>query len=258
MSKSVKELIVSKSYDDLKLKLKHLLEENFNSFKSSSTSCKKFAVAVSGASMINILADVLPSLSLTREDWKSWLFFFVDERVVPFEDPQSSFGSYVQILLPKCPSLSIEQFVPIDPSLDADNCAADYELRIKALLDDVQETSFPRLNIILLGFGPDGHTASLFPGHALLHEKTKWVASITDSPKPPPTRVTLTLPVIEAAQSVLVVATGSSKAEIVKKVFDEDDKSLPINMIQSPVLSRDKVVWLIDSDAASLLKVKQS
>lgn len=208
--------------------------------------------------MINILSDVLPTLTFSPEDWKSWLIFFVDERLVPFEDSQSSFGCYCSTLIPKCPSLSVEQFVPIDPTLDAESCAADYELRMKTLLDDVDPTvsSFPRLDLILLGFGPDGHTASLFPGHSLLEEKSKWIASITDSPKPPPTRVTFTLPLIESAHAVVVVSTGSSKAEIVQKVFEEDDQTLPVNMIKSPILGRDKVVWLIDSEAAGLLRLE--
>jgi len=197
--------------------------------------------------MINILTDVFPTLNLKVQEWKSWLIFFVDERLVPFDDPQSTFGCYVTQLLPRCPSLSVESFVPIDPSLDAESCASDYELRIKSLLDVNPETSFPSLDLVLLGFGPDGHTASLFPGHALLQERRKWVASITDSPKPPPTRVTLTFPIIEAAKNIAVVSTGSSKAEIVKKVFVDEDQTLPINMVKSPVK------WLIDSEAASLL-----
>lgn len=256
---SPKELIVSRSYDDLKLRLKQLLEESFSNFKAASTNSKRYSIAVSGASMINILSDVFPSLtSLSSEDWKSWLIFLVDERLVSFDNPGSSFGSYNSTLLPKCPLLSVEQFVPIDPTLDAEACAADYELRMKTLLDDVnpEVCSFPRLNMVLLGFGPDGHTASLFPGHALLDEKTKWIASITDSPKPPSTRVTFTLPLIEAAHSVVVVSTGSSKAEVVRRVFEEDDQSLPVNLIKSPFLDREKVVWLIDSDAAGLLRLE--
>jgi len=251
---SPKELTIAKDYDELKEKLAQFIVKIVRSGRTGNAgtgvATGRFTVALSGASMINLLTDVLPTVPLTQQEWKSWLIFFVDERIVPFEDSQSSFGCYTRILLPACPFLSVEQFVPIDPSMDATSCAQDYELRMKALLDVKKGEHFPHLDLTFLGFGPDGHTASLFPGHPLLEEKKKWIGEVTDSPKPPPNRITFTLPLINSSKNVVVVSTGVSKAEVVKAVF-KDDAKLPINMIS--LESGQPIDWIIDSEACKLL-----
>lgn len=82
-----------------------------------------------------------------------------------------------------------------------------------------QGDELPRIDMLLLGMGPDGHTCSLFPGHPLLKESTKWIAAITDSPKPPPSRITMTFPVINNARYCVFAASGKEKADMIKVTF---------------------------------------
>jgi len=102
--------------------------------------------------------------------------------------------------------------------------------------------------------GPDGHTASLFPHHPLLHENTAWVASIADSPKPPPERITFTLPVLNNAHSVAFVASGEAKKEMLHRIIEADDVpegELPSKLVRP---SSGNLHWFIDAPAGSLLK----
>ena len=117
-----------------------------------------FAVGLSGGSLPSILATVLPKVVT---DWKKWRFFFCDERLVPFDDSESTFGVYRRKLIQNFASINEQQFVTIDESLPQQQVADDYERRMRAILGD------RALDLALLGMGPDGHTCSLFPGHAL-------------------------------------------------------------------------------------------
>merc|ERR1712146_296047 len=100
------------------------------------------------------------------------------------------------------------------------------------------------IDLVLLGMGPDGHTASLFPGHALLNETEKSVASITDSPKPPPQRITLTLPVINKARNIAFMATGASKCDALRSIFRDSDCQLPSAKVE-------RAIWFVDEAAAN-------
>lgn len=170
-------------------------------------------IIISGGSLVNYLINGLPTL---HTDFSKWLFFFCDERIVPEDDPQSTFGLYKAGLLGKVDSLNLEQFVTIKQEVSAEAAAIDY---VNKLGNYFPSEQMPAFDLLLLGMGPDGHTCSLFPGHKLLNETTKWVASITDSPKPPPERITLTLPVINNAKCCIFAVSGASKAEIVKVNF---------------------------------------
>ncbi len=124
-----------------------------------------------------------------------------------------------------------------------DECAGDYEQQMRGLFSDK-----PVFDTVLLGQGPDGHTASLFPGHPLVEYKgDAWVKAVVDSPKPPPRRITLTLPVLCQARNALFVVTGSSKRQVVKEALD-GDSALPSALVTG------NVTWLLDPDAAQDLK----
>ncbi|KAL0446992.1 UNVERIFIED_CONTAM: putative 6-phosphogluconolactonase 2 [Sesamum latifolium] len=141
----------------------------------------------------------------------------------------------------------------INDTVTAEKAAEDYEFVIRQLVRtrviNVSEINdCPRFDLVLLEMGPDGDVGSLFPNHPVLKEKEQWVTFITDSPKPPPERITFTLPVVNSASNVVVVATGRSKADIVHLVFDEFYSELPARMVQ-PI--NGKLAWFMDQGAAS-------
>ncbi|XP_064457035.1 6-phosphogluconolactonase-like isoform X2 [Ornithodoros turicata] len=210
---------------------------------SKSLALRIFFGVTSGGSMVNMLSSVLPAV---KTDWMKWRFFFCDERLVPFSSKDSTFGCYKTELIPKL-GLTEDQFITINPILTGSDAAKDYADKMSVYFKEL-----PVFDLLLLGMGPDGHTCSLFPGHALLTVNDKWVAEIVDSPKPPPCRITLTLPVINNARLALFPISGIEKAPTVLKVLhpDAEDKPLPAALVQP---SKGDVVWLLDSDAAKML-----
>jgi len=106
----------------------------------------------------------------------------------------------------------------------------------------------PIFDLMLLGCGLDGHTCSLFPNHELLREADAWVASIEDSPKPPPKRITLTLPVVTHALKIAFVATGEGKQVILRQIFDTDEgRNLPCGLVNEG--GAERVSWFTDAKA---------
>lgn len=144
----------------------------------------------------------------------------------------------------------------IDDSLPPDGAADVYETTLRRLVtSNVISTSInglPKFDLMLLGMGPDGHVASLFPGHALLQEDQKWVTFLTDSPKPPSERITFTFPVINASSNVAMVVTGAGKSTSVYTALEDEKKTvmLPVEKV-SPL--EGELKWYLDKGAASKL-----
>ncbi|XP_016923250.2 probable 6-phosphogluconolactonase [Drosophila suzukii] len=177
----------------------------------------KFSVGLSGGSLIQLLTKALKSGALKTE---KWMFYFCDERYVPLDDSDSTYGAYKADWLTHLPSIKDSQFVRADTTKPLDDCAADYEAKVRDQVD--------RFDLLLLGMGPDGHTCSLFPEQpATLKESQRLVIPIRNSPKPPPERITFTLPLINGARDVAFVVTGVGKASVVKSVFVDLDKKFP-------------------------------
>jgi len=142
--------------------------------------------------------------------WASVFVYWSDERQVPLDDPASNYAMAKAALLDHVP-IPPEQVFPLvgDPTPALRRVPADASGR-------------PRFDVIHLGLGDDGHTASLFPGSPALHEAQALVAVVHDAPKPPPERLTLTLPVINAARAVLFMVQGASKRDALARVRRRD------------------------------------
>ncbi|KAL9058425.1 MAG: hypothetical protein Q9162_001720 [Coniocarpon cinnabarinum] len=214
-----------------------------------------FRVAVSGGSLPKTLAKALLAQgNQTPEDtvrFSSWDIFFADERVVPLEHADSNYKVLKEELLDKIPTdkLGKPTVHVIDTALldDPQDLADEYEQKLVKIFAAKDSVKLPLFDLLLLGSGPDGHTCSLFPGHPLLRETTGWVLPIEDSPKPPPKRITLSLPVVHAATRIAFVSTGAGKKDIIKQIFDEDSgRELPCGLVNQ---SGDKVSWFCDAPA---------
>jgi len=213
----------------------------------------KFRVAVSGGSLPAMLAA--PELLNSPEiDWSCWEIFFADERAVPLYHEDSNYGLLKKELLDKILGEKKPIVHTIDETLlnDTQELADTYEQLLVKSFAARDTVKLPIFDLMLLGCGPDGHTCSLFPGHELLREDVAWVAPIEDSPKPPPRRITLTLPVVTHALKIAFVATGAGKREVLKRIFDthpelEGGEVLPCALVNMG--GGDKVSWFCDEDA---------
>nr|XP_033779065.1 6-phosphogluconolactonase [Geotrypetes seraphini] len=203
---------------------------------------RRFCLALSGGSLVALLSRDPPRAEALSAH--SWLLAFCDERLLDFGHPESTYGAYRTSLFSKI-AIPENQVIAINPSLPVEEAAADYARKLK---EEFPEDDIPIFDLLVLGLGPDGHTASLFPDHPLLEEEEKIVAPISDSPKPPPQRVTLTLPVLNAARTVVFVAIGENKATILKHVLETEEKDpLPAARVQP---HSGKLLWFLDDAAA--------
>jgi 6-phosphogluconolactonase len=177
-----------------------------------------------------LLADLLP-------DWSAVELWYGDERCVGPDDPESNHRLVVESLL-----AGIEGAQPrehrIRGELGPEAAAATYaeELRARVPPAEAPDASpeLPALDVALLGIGEDGHTASLFPGHPeVLDESGALCLPVHDAPKPPPSRVTLSLPVLRAAHRCLLLATGAAKADALAAVLASPDPHVPASLLAS-------------------------
>jgi 6-phosphogluconolactonase len=179
-----------------------------------------FSVALAGGS---VATHCFPTLATLPVDWVRTHFFWVDERAVPPSDPESNYGLAERLwLTPAAVPVSSIHRMPAE-AVDLAAAADAYAAELSGALGRV-----PVIDLVLLGMGPDGHVASLFPGHPLLEERERFAAALSDSPKPPPARLTLTLPVLTRARLVVVAAFGASKAKALEQALGNPASPLPV------------------------------
>ncbi|QLL30283.1 hypothetical protein HG536_0A01000 [Torulaspora globosa] len=212
-----------------------------------------FTVAISGGSLVNVLrASLVDDDELSAKvKWSKWQIYFCDERLVPLDDPQSNYGAFKTAVLD--PLSHHGDHLNLGPTVYAINEALVQQgSHQNEKIAEEYASLLPAagFDLLLLGCGPDGHTCSLFPGDAhryLLEETSKTVAWCRDSPKPPSDRITFTLPVIARSRNIAFVAEGSSKQQIMHKIFDDRNVSLPTALINASY--GEKVRWYVDDDA---------
>lgn len=225
--------------------------------KQAIESSGRCVIALSGGSTPRTLYQTIRSPKWhTRFNWSCITFLFGDERCVEPEDPDSNFGMaqrelFQPLNLPHDRIHRMKGEYP-DPAVAAE----EYEKTLRDVTMCPAPT-VPRIDLILLGLGDDGHTASLFPGTAALQEQSRLV-TVGQAPTGVTQRLTLTLGVLNRAAVVLFIVTGAGKAKMVRRVIEsesETDRSLPAARV-SPESGR--LVWILDQAAAQHLTMKPS
>ena len=212
----------------------------------------RFTVALSGGSTPKALYSLLAS-NYADFVWNRVFLFFGDERHVPPTDAESNYRMVQESLLTKIAIPAENVFRVPAENPDASAAAADYEAQLRKFFE-INSGEFPRFDLILLGLGPDGHTASLFPDSAALDEQSRlvvanWVAKFNTH------RITFTFPVLNRAAEVMFLASGADKADMVHQVLEgkNEGKNAPPLPSQRVQPSDGKLLWMLDEAAASKL-----
>lgn len=206
---------------------------------------RRFALAIPGGSVVERMVAALRTAAI---DWTLVDLFWCDERCVPPEDPESNFAAAQRHLLGWIGADAPTVHRMRGESEDRVFAARLYASELEATLGTP-----PILDLIVLGVGEDGHVCSLFPGHRALHEMAEWVVVEPASPKPPPVRLTMTLPVIALARQVVIAAFGSAKAPVVREGLEDPDSSLPMAMA---LRGATKATLYLDEVAAAMLATR--
>lgn len=246
-----------------------------------------FTIALSGGSLPTFLQGLPDAFSRANIDpqWDKWHVLLADERCVVSSHEDSNLAA-IRTYFTNRVGIPPSQIYGIDETLlgSSEDVAASYQENVvKYLLDRYNKSTGDdnggKIDCVLLGFGPDGHTCSLFPNHKLLSEQTLLVASIDDSPKPPPSRITLTLPFLnQYCRKIIFCGAGESKRPIIQAVFtnveeaannavkqhDYGGAKVALVQLSNPAPypcgmvrphqgcgDDDSLIWLVDQDACS-------
>jgi len=180
--------------------------------------------------------------------WPKTFFFFGDERSVPPDHPDSNFRMARESLFSKVP-VPQENIFRIPAEVGATKAAEQYEKTLQEFFK-LQTGQLPRLDLILLGIGEEGHTASLFPGSEALSETSRlvapnWIEKLKTE------RITFTFPAINNAAETMFLVAGAAKATIVREIFLTEGEQYPAQRVHP---THGRLLWMVDQPAASLLK----
>jgi 6-phosphogluconolactonase len=212
-----------------------------------------FTFVLSGGTTPRLLYEELTKEPYaSRVDWQHTHLFWGDERCVPSDNPDSNFSLAFQTLISRVdvPPPNIHRIPATTGSAKA--VAEEYEKTLREFFQPAVENdssiSFPSFDLVLLGMGVDGHTASLFPGDAALEERTSWVVAVEGSSASPPVpRITLTLPVINEAKCVIFLVSGSNKLKVLQEILNNPHTATyPAAHVQPS----GNLLWFIDEGLA--------
>jgi 6-phosphogluconolactonase len=219
-------------------------DSNFNQFASDflfeklkiieNKSCGKLNIALSGG---NTPLPILEKLHNEDLKWSRYNFFLVDERCVPNEDSASNFGNIQQVFFSKIVST---KFSVVKDGYSYNQSITKYKDEIIKHVP-FNSNGFPVFDLILLGMGDDGHTASLFSGTKALFEINEFVV-INEVPQFQTVRITLTYPVLLNAKEVIVIVKGENKKNIITELYSKKPSNYPISMLAN---SHSNLKWLI-------------
>ncbi|URN15686.1 MULTISPECIES: 6-phosphogluconolactonase [Streptomyces] len=212
------------------------------------------AVLTGGRNGNALLAALAASPARDAVDWSRVDLWWGDERFLPEGDPDRNVTQARAALLDGLP-LDPARVHPMPASdgphgADADAAAAAYAAELAAAAGVEDDGPVPRFDVLLLGVGPDTHVASLFPEHPSVRETERTVVGVHDAPKPPPTRISLTLPAIRSAREVWLLAAGEDKARAAAVALSGAGE------VQAPAAGargRERTLWLLDAAAAARL-----
>ena len=205
-----------------------------------------FTVALSGGSTP---VTLYKELSGTDLKWDNTHIFIVDERFVPFDHRDSNYRMIHETLLSNI-NIPEQNIHPVPTGKgSADESARSYERDLQSFFN-VSFGGIPEFDLVVLGLGEDGHTASLFPGSTTLADNDHLVLSAASPDRSGHERITMTFPLINNSRNILFLVTGSNKAEVVKDVLENIDCTLPSANVK-PI--KGMLYFLLDSKAASLL-----
>jgi len=211
-----------------------------------------FTIALSGGStpkrLYELLADPTQQFR-SQLPWDRIHFFWTDERHVPPDHPDSNYRMVREAMLVRAPVPPTNVHRMLSEKPNASEAANDYESQLRDFFHP-PAGELPRIDFILLGLGPEGHTASLFPDSEVLQETQRWVAAPWIA-KLNSYRLTMTLPVLNNASTVVFLVSGSEKAEILREVLKGEPDRFPAQRINP---TNGALSWLVDENAASKLQ----
>ena len=208
----------------------------------------RFTVAISGGSTPRAMHRLLAQEPYISDiPWQKIHLFWVDERMVAFDHPDSNFGSAKKDFLNNIP-IPPDQVHPMPATSEPQEGASIYQKELKNFFKSLASHA-SGFDLIFLGIGKDGHVASLFPNQTSFEENKRWVISVKGG-QPDIFRLTLTYYVLNRARRIFFLVSGEEKAPIVRTLFEKSQVQLPASKIRT---LNGEVTWILDQEAASLL-----